>query len=633
MLLKAGFWKRGRRAALVTFLAGSLSVLITPSLFAASSVSLAWNPSSGTNIAGYRIHYGGASRTYTNMVSAGSATSATISNLTGGATYYFAATAYDTSGLESDFSNEATNTLAMPPNQPPTLNAITSVTVNEDAGAQVVSLSGISSGSASESQTLTITATSDTTSVIPNPTVTYTSPNTTGSLSFTPVANASGTATITVTVNDGGASNNIVTRTFTVTVNPVNDPPTLNAISSLTINENASAQTVNLAGISSGAANESQTLMVTATSSNTGLIPNPTVTYTSPNTTGSLSFTPVALASGSATITVTVNDGGANNNTITRTFTVTVSPVNQPPTLNALNNVTVNENASAQTVSLSGISSGATNESQTLTVTATSSNPSASSQPVPRHLHQSEHFTGSLAFTPAVNAFGSATITVTVNDGQSQNNTVTRTFTVTVNAVNQAPTLNALNNLTINENASAQTVNLSGISSGATNESQTLTVTAISSNTGLIPNPTVSYTSPNATGSLAFTPVSGVSGNATITVTVNDGGSQNNTVTRTFTVAVNAVNTPPTLSPIAGVTISENAGMQTVSISGITSGSSNELQTLTVTASSGKTSLIPNPTVNYTSPNTGGTLTFTPVANTSGSAMITVTDQRWWQRQ
>ena len=51
-----------------------------------------------------------------------------------------------------------------------------------------------------------------------------------GSLSYTPVANASGTAQITVTVNDGGASNNIITRTFTVTVNPVNDLPTLDSI-------------------------------------------------------------------------------------------------------------------------------------------------------------------------------------------------------------------------------------------------------------------------------------------------------------------------------------------------------------------------------------------------------------------
>ena len=45
---------------------------------------------------------------------------------------------------------------------------------------------------------------------------------------------------------------------------------------------------------------------------------------------------------------------------------------------------------------------------------------------------------------------------------------------------------------------------------------QALTVTAVSSNPGLIPNPTVSYTSPGTTGSLRFTPVANASGTATI---------------------------------------------------------------------------------------------------------------------
>ena len=209
-------------------------------------------------------------------------------------------------------------------NQPPTLNPINNLTLNENAGLQTVNLSGITSGAANENQTLTVTATSGNTGLIPKPTVNYTSPNTNGSLTFTPVANANGSATITVTVNDGGASNNIITRTFTVTVNPVNQSPTLNPINNLTINENAGPQTVNLSGITSGAANENQTLTVTAASSNTNLVPNPTVNYLSASTNGSLTFKPITNVTGSASITVTVNDGGASNNIVTQTFTVTV---------------------------------------------------------------------------------------------------------------------------------------------------------------------------------------------------------------------------------------------------------------------------------------------------------------------
>ena len=92
-----------------------------------------------------------------------------------------------------------------------------------------------------------------------------------------------------------------------------------------------------------------------------------------------------------------------------------------------------------------------------------------------------------------------------MNDGGASNNITTRSFTVTVNSVNQTPTLTALPNMTINENAAQQTVNLSGITSGATNEAQTLTVTAASTNPNLIPAPAVTYTSPNTSGSIRFT--------------------------------------------------------------------------------------------------------------------------------
>jgi hypothetical protein len=609
----------------MTLLCGTFAALAPLAAFATGTVTLAWDPSTGTNIiANYNVYYGVASATYTNVAAAGTNLTVSVSNLVEGATYYFAATAVDTFGLESDYSTEVSTLIPIKTtNQPPTLNSILNISFNENAGLQTVNLSGITSGASNQVQTLAVTAASSNTGLIPTPTVNYTSPNTTGSITFAPVTYGYGSATITVTVNNGGASNNIVTQSFMVTVNPVNQPPTLDPLANVTINESDGQQTVNLTGISSGASNELQTLTVTASSSNTGLIPTPMVNYTSPNTTGSLTFTPVPTANGSATITVSVNDGGASNNIVTRTFTVTVNPVNQPPTLNALADMSINENATQQTVNLSGITSGATNEVQTLTVTASSSNTGLILTPTVTYT--SPNTTGTIRFTPVAYGFGSAIITVTVNDGGASNNVVSRTFTVTVNPVNQPPTLNALANVNINENAGLQTVNVAGITSGATNEVQTLTVTASSSNTGLIPNPTVNYTSPNTTGSITFAPANDAYGSAIITVTVNDGGTSNNIVSQTFTVTVNPVNQPPTLNPPADISLNENAGQQTVNLSGITSGAANENQTLTVTASSSNTGLIPTPAVTYTSPNTTGSLRFTPVTNSYGAATITVT--------
>jgi hypothetical protein len=73
---------------------------------AAQSVALAWSPSADTNVTGYHIYYGVASRSYTGMVNVRGALTATVSNLVEGTTYYFAATAYNTLGMESEYSNE-----------------------------------------------------------------------------------------------------------------------------------------------------------------------------------------------------------------------------------------------------------------------------------------------------------------------------------------------------------------------------------------------------------------------------------------------------------------------------------------------------------------------------------------------
>ncbi len=288
---------RERRTALITLICGVFFALTPLASFATGTITLAWNPSPSTNdvITNYNVYYGVASATYTNVVAAGTNLTVSVSNLVEGTTYYFAATAVDTNGLESDYSTEVSGAIY----RPPTLNSLANMTINEDASLQTVNLSGITTGSSNQVETLVVTASSSNTGLIPTPTVNYSSPNATGSITFAPVTYGYGSATITVTVNNGGPSNNIVSQSFTVTVNPVNQPPTLNSLANMTINENASLQTVNLSGITSGATNQVQTLTVTASSSNTGLIPTPTVNYSSPNTTGSITFAPVTYGYGS----------------------------------------------------------------------------------------------------------------------------------------------------------------------------------------------------------------------------------------------------------------------------------------------------------------------------------------------
>lgn len=106
----------------------------------------------------------------------------------------------------------------------------------------------------------------------------------------------------------------------------------LDPVNPIIISKNAPEQVVNLSGIATSGYLPVP-LRVTATSDNTSLIPDPTVTYSSPDGTGSLTFTPAADQTGSATITVTVEDGGldgdlettGDNGILQRTFIVNVA--------------------------------------------------------------------------------------------------------------------------------------------------------------------------------------------------------------------------------------------------------------------------------------------------------------------
>jgi hypothetical protein len=589
-----------------------------------TNVSLAWDPSSDSGVIGYNIYYGNASGSYSQKVAVGNVTATTISGLTVGLTYYFAATAVNAEGLESEYSNEAvfqSGTIEV--NNPPTLDAISSISFREGVAGHTVALTGIGSGDDS-SQSVTVTVSSSNPSLVPAPYVSRTdATSSTASLVF--AACQRGTATISVTVDDGQASNNTLTRTFDVTVTSAeNLPPTFDSLPDITIAENSDTQTVQITGISAGEG-ESQPIEVYAVCYNLALITSPVITYTSPNSTATLTFKPVPYANGTVTVLVSVYDGQSQNNFIRKSFNVNIVPVNQTPTLDPISNISITPDVAETTVQLSGISSGQASENQTLTVSAVSSNPSLVANP--RVTYTSPATTGTLTFSQAANGAGTAVVSVTVNDGGELNNTITRTFTVTVTGGNQAPTLDAISDVTVLEETGtvAHSLKLSGIGTGAASEDQPLTITARSRDTSLVSDPIISYATPNSTAWLMFTPVPYASGSCIVDVTVNDGQPVNNVVVRSFKVTVQSVNQAPTLNVIQNVSMDQNASPKTISLTGIGSGAPNENETLSVVAISSNQSLIPNPVVNYSSPATSGSLQLSPVRGAYGSAIISVT--------
>ena len=114
---------------------------------------------------------------------------------------------------------------------------------------------------------------------------------------------------------------------------PVNDAPTLDAVSDITILEDAAEQVIDLTGIGAGGG-ESQPLWLSVSTDNADLIPDPVVEYTSAESTARLRLTPQSYQNGTATITITVHDGGMgrdlltpeDNATFSSSFTVHVTP-------------------------------------------------------------------------------------------------------------------------------------------------------------------------------------------------------------------------------------------------------------------------------------------------------------------
>ena len=251
-------------------------------------------------------------------------------------------------------------------------------------------------------------------------------------LTFTPAANAHGTATITIAIaiaeTAGGATSEV---TFDVTVNPVNDAPTIAVIGDITVNEDAADMTINtdIADV------DGDTPTVSVSSSNV----NVTATLDNDNNI-ILSFAEDfnTEGSGPVTITVTADDGQATNNIARRTFEVRVNAVddlvNSDPTIADIGNVTVDEDVADMTIS----TDIADVDDDTPTVSVSSSNVNVTAT-----LDGDNNIILSLA--EDFNTTGSDPVTITVTADDGNGGVARRTFDVTVNAVddfvNSDPTL------------------------------------------------------------------------------------------------------------------------------------------------------------------------------------------------
>ncbi len=102
------------KGPILFFVLVSLHVLLFTGVSAhAAQVTLSW-ANTDPGVAGYKLYYGTVSGSYPYNVNAGNTTSYALSGLSTGATYYFVATAYDSEGYESEYSNQISYTVPSP---------------------------------------------------------------------------------------------------------------------------------------------------------------------------------------------------------------------------------------------------------------------------------------------------------------------------------------------------------------------------------------------------------------------------------------------------------------------------------------------------------------------------------------
>lgn len=331
---------------------------------------------------------------------------------------------------------------------------------------------------------------------------------TTGVFAWTPTESQGGSNyTFSVIVTDNGSPVLSDTKSITITVNEDNQNPTItNVPATATINEGV---------LYSFDANVTDP-DIPAQTMTFSLIGAPAGTAINASS-GVFAWTPTeAQGPGNYTFTVRVSDNGSPIKTSDASITITVNEVNAAPVLAQIANQTINEQTALN-----------------VTATATDNDLPANaltyslvSPPTGMTINAS---TGAISWTPTeAQGPNVYTITYKVTDNGTPNLSDTKTFTVTVNEVNIAPTLAQIANQTVVANA---TMNVTATATDLDLPANTLTYSLVTPPTGVTINA--------ASGAISWTPTNGQVGVHTITYRVTDNGTPNLNDTKSFQVTVN----------------------------------------------------------------------------------------------
>jgi hypothetical protein len=519
-------------------------------------------------------------------------------------------TVTDADGLTSSDSFVATFTNV---NDAPSIqNLPDTASTNEDTASEVFTfaIGDVETGS----ESLVVTATSSDQAIVANGDITLAGTTASRTIQVSPVANASGgPVTITVTVDDGsGELNSTVSDTIAFSVVAVNDVPTISDVTDQATNEDTATGAIpfTVGDVETDAAD----LVVAGASSNDAVVADASVVIGGSGANRTVTITPVAGASGSTTITLSASDG---TDTGTDTFVLTVGAVNDDPTISNVGDQATNEDTATGAIAFT-VGDGET-AGDALVVSGSSSNQSIVADA--NIVIGGSGANRTVTITPVANANGPVTITLTVTDGDGA--TSNDTFVLNVTAVNDAPMLSVIPDLTIDEDGTtgALPFTVSDVDHPAVDCAD---VTVTSDNDLVVPEANITIGGSGSSCTITAVPVANATGATLIEISVADGAG--GFASEAFTLTVDSGpggNDAPTITGPTDQTIAQGGttGALAVTIGDIETPAAN----LVLTASSSNTNLVPNANVVLGGSGANRTVTVTAAAGLSGTTTITLT--------
>ncbi len=449
---------------------------------------------------------------------------------------------------------------------------------------------------------LIVTAHSSNTGLIPKANITLGGTGANRTVKVKSVPNEWGSTRIRITVSDGTDES---MQDFWVRVEPVNDAPKMSAIADQAINEDTSTKTLpfTVEDIDTSLSE----LKFYKSSSHMDLIPLGNIVLGGSGVNRTVKITPLKDRYGTSTIVLRVYDG---HQSFVESFVVTVKPVNDAPTVTAIADQTINEDTSTKTLPFT-VADIDTSVSK-VKISKSSSDPNLI--PVDNIVIGGSGASRTVKVTPAKNRSGTSTIVLKVDDGSLSS---TETFKVTVKPVNDAPTVTAIADQTINEDTSTKTLSFK-IDDIDTSVSK-LKISKSSSDPNLIPVDNIVLGGSGAKRTVKVTPAKNRHGTATIALKVDDGSHSS---TETFKVIVKPVNDAPTISKIAAQTVARNRSSAALAFT--VGDAETAASSLKVTRSSSDTKLLPLSGIVLGGTGAKRTVKLTPAKNRTGTATVTL---------